>query len=214
MPTIIRVLLAEDRQVARLGLRTIVLAEPDLTIIGEADNGYEALHLSHRLAPDVLLLDPHTPGPSIAQVAAWLRKHCPAVRLLIFTALEDMCPYDLAAAGAAGCTCLRVATHDIVEAIRAIADSKTWYHQCAACQEDDKEPKQADQSSPIDTGLTSRQLEVLRLVAQDRTNKEIAQELEIAERTVEDHVRNLLEKLGLDSRLQAALWARVNGLVA
>ncbi|MET9066734.1 response regulator transcription factor [Streptosporangium sandarakinum] len=223
----IRVLIADDHPVVRQGLRTFLDLQDDLDVVGEAADGAEALALVESLAPDVLLLDLRMPvldGPgTLARLAG--REGGP--RVLVLTSVGD--PEDVAPAlraGAAGFLYKDVDPATLVQAIRTVHGGQVLLAPEAAGAVLSAAPgappgvAPADPAAPVPprrgTGpaapLTGRERQVLALIASGRSNREIARELAVAEKTVKTHVSNVLMKLGVQDRTQAALYAVRHGL--
>ncbi|GAA3126791.1 response regulator transcription factor [Planomonospora alba] len=208
----IRVLVADDHPVVRQGLRTFLDLQDDLEVVGEARDGAEAVELAASLAPDVLLLDLRMPvldGPgALARIA---ERGLP-VRVLVLTSVTDR--GDVAPAmraGAAGFLYKDVEPAALVQAIRAVHGGQVLLAPEAA-----EAVLAAPAPAPAGPGpavpLTDREREVLALLAAGRSNREIARELAVAEKTVKTHVSNVLMKLGVQDRTQAALYAVRHGL--
>ncbi|GGQ11018.1 response regulator [Streptosporangium pseudovulgare] len=224
----IRVLIADDHPVVRQGLRTFLDLQDDLDVVGEAADGAEALALVESLAPDVLLLDLRMPvldGPgTLARLAG--REGGP--RVLVLTSVGD--PEDVAPAlraGAAGFLYKDVDPGTLVQAIRTVHGGQVLLAPEAAGAVLSAAPgapagpvAPADPASPAPprrgagpvAPLTGRERQVLALIASGRSNREIARELAVAEKTVKTHVSNVLMKLGVQDRTQAALYAVRHGL--
>lgn len=209
----IRVLIADDHPSLRRGLREILAHESDLALAGEAADGDETQRLCRELRPDVLLLDLRMPGPPPAETVAAVRACCPATRVLVLTAYSDP-PYvrEMTAAGVAGYLLKDEEPEAIVEAIRRAAAGGVWFSQAIMRQ---LARSQADAANAGAKGadLTSREREVLQHVIAGKTNKEIAKALNIAVKTVEMHVTHMLDKLGVESRTEAAVYAVQHALV-
>jgi DNA-binding NarL/FixJ family response regulator len=208
MTKLIRVLLADDHPLVRSGIRATLTAEPDLTLVGEATNGREAQHLSRELEPDVLLLDLSMPGPRPAETAAYLREHCPEVRVLVLTAYDDDAYVrGVAAAGVAGYVLKDEATETVVRAIRAVVRGDAWFSQPIA-----EKMAQMEYGRAAEPALTERERQILDLMAQGCDNAHIAAELCLAEQTVRNYVSTIYKKLEVGSRAKAVVWAREHGL--
>ena len=202
----IRVLLADDHPLIRAGIRTILTAEPDVRLVGEATDGNEAQRLCRTLQPDVLLLDLNMPGPSPVETVAAVRRDCPAVHVLVLTAHDDDAYVRaLVAAGVDGYVLKDDATEAVVRAIHTVMQGDTWFSRPVM----DK-LVQAETRGDVPSknpALTMREMQVLRLVVEGKTNQEIARALGISVKTVEKHLGELFTKLGVASRVEAAVQA-------
>ncbi|ETK34447.1 response regulator transcription factor [Microbispora corallina] len=200
----IRVLLADDHPVVRRGLRTFLEIQDDIAVVGEAGDGAEAVELTRSLAPDVLLLD--LKMPVLDGLAALAEIGGRDVRVIVLTSAADAGDVVPAMrAGAAGFLYKDVDPEALVRAIRAVHGGQVLLApEAAEAVLAAPAPPSAD--APV-AGLTDREREVLRLIAAGRSNREIARELVVAEKTVKTHVSNVLMKLGVQDRTQAALYA-------
>ncbi len=209
----IRVLLVDDHSVVRQGLRMFLALDPDIEVIGEAANGAEALELAHSLAPDVVLMDLLMPVMDGVTAIGRLRRELPETEVIALTSvLEDDKVVGAVRAGAIGYLLKDTHADDLCRAIKAAAAGQVQLSPQAAARLL-REVKAPAAEAPREA-LTERETEVLRLVAEGRSNKEIAQALVIGEKTVKTHVSSILAKLGVPSRTQAALCAVRTGLAA
>jgi DNA-binding NarL/FixJ family response regulator len=227
MTKLIRVLLADDHPLVRAGLRSTLLAEADLMLVGEAVDGSEAKRLTQELLPDVLLLDLNMPGPPASEIVEFMRAHCPAVKVLVLTAYdEDAYIQSLLMAGAAGYMLKDEVPESIVRAIYTVVQGGVWFSRPVAEKLVDWKVGQAGPPSasgkndhasqpPVTppASLTDRELGVLQLVVEGHTNQEIGLELGISDKTVEKHLREVFTKLGVASRVEAAVYAVRQGLM-
>lgn len=206
MTQTIRVLLADDHPLIRAGIRTTLTAEPDLALVGEAVDGQTAQALCQNLTPDILLLDLNMPGPPAVETVTFLRDHCPRVRVIVLTAYDDtVYVRGMLAVGAWGYVLKDEAAETVVTAIRQVAAGQVWFSPAIRAL-----TRRQGRRGAAD--LTDRELSVVRLLAQGKTNKDIARQLEVSEKTVEFHVSKVLKKLGAASRTEAALWAKGRGM--
>jgi DNA-binding NarL/FixJ family response regulator len=208
----ITVLLADDHPLVRTGIRTALSAAPGLVLIGEATTGDEAQQMCQRQPPDVLLLDLHMPGPPPVDTVRFLQTHAPTIRVLILTAYDDdVYVKDMLRVGVAGYILKDVATESIVQAIYTVAQGGTWLSQSIA--EKLVQWGTGEHQPRTPATLTARETEVLRLVTAGKTNQEIGAVLAISEKTVEKHLREIFIKLGVTSRVEAAVRAVRENLV-
>ena len=205
----IRVLIADDHGVVRQGLRMFLSLDPELLVVGEAADGVEAVRLARELQPDVVLMDLLMPQMDGIAATKAIRGELPDVEVLALTSvLEDASVVGAVRAGAIGYLLKDTQADELRRAIIAAAAGQVQLSPEAAARlmREVRAPESPE-------ALTERETEVLRLLAQGRANKEIARELRIGEQTVKTHVSNVLAKLGVQSRTQAALYAARIGLV-
>ena len=202
---VIRVLLADDHPAMRAGIRAILEKAPDIEVVGETGEATEAQQMTAGLRPQVLLLDLRMPGPPPAETVAWVRAHSPETAVLALTA-HDLNAYlaRMVAAGAAGFVVKEEAPEKIVEAVRRAARGEVLFceEQLARARHWQEEVGKRWQS------LTEREQEVLRLLAIGSDNAAIAEALSVTAKTIGYHVTNVLSKLNVTSRLEAAVWIR------
>ena len=206
----IRILIADDHSVVRQGLRMFLGLDPDLEIIGEASDGAEAVKMAHALNPDVVLMDMLMPVMGGIEATQMIRRELPDTEVIALTSvLDDGSVVGAVKAGAIGYLLKDTQADDLRRAIKAAAAGQVQLSPQAAARLM-REVRTPD--APSLTELTEREGDVLRLIAQGKANKEIAMDLVIGEKTVKTHVSNILMKLGVQSRTQAALYAAQNGL--
>jgi len=207
-PDPISVLVADDEELFRRGLRTVLDTEPGFTL-AEAADGIEAVAATVDLAPDVVLMDVRMPNMGGIEAAARIRDEAPSTRVIMLTASDD--DDDLYAAVRAGANgyLLKDSSFDtVVEGVRAVARGESLINPSMATKLMAEFAAMAE-GRPADTTarLSDRELDVLRLVAQGRTNREAAAALNLSENTVKNHMANILDKLHLRSRVEAAIYA-------
>jgi DNA-binding NarL/FixJ family response regulator len=216
----IGVLLIDDHAVVRQGLRMFIEMQTDMLVLGEGSNGLEAVDLSARLNPDVILLDLLMPGMDGVEATRRIMGSNPHSRVLILTSFgEDDHVFPAIRAGAQGYLLKDIQPQDLVKAIRETYQGKAQLHPDVArrlmlavsSEVPLKSPKPSTLPAELQE-LTEREREVLELIARGLTNREIAEKMVISEKTVKTHVSNLLDKLGLEDRTRAAIWALKHGL--
>jgi DNA-binding NarL/FixJ family response regulator len=204
----IRILLVDDHEMVRTGLRSFLDLQPDMDVVGEAGSGEQALALLPRLQPDVVVLDLVLPGMTGVEAARRMRQDHPEVKVVALTSFagQDLV-LPAVRAGVAGYLLKDVGAAELADALRAAhAGGSPLHPQVAATV-------MASVNSRPDDPLTVREREVLRLIARGLSNRLIARELSLAEKTVKAHVSAILSKLGVADRTQAALYAVRSGLV-
>lgn len=213
MTDAIRLLLVDDQRLMREGLRTLLELEPDLEVAGEAGNGQEALAAYAALAPDVVLMDVRMPVMDGVEATRRLRERWPAARVIILTTFDDdEYVFEGLRAGALGYLLKDVSIQELADAIHAVMAGGVLIEPSVARKvvaEFARLAMPTPKPSPsLDEPLSERELEILRLLAQGLTNREIAQRLYLAEGTVKNYVTNILGKIGARDRTQAALRAQ------
>ena len=205
----IRILIADDHGIVRQGLRMYLRFDPDLEVVGEAPNGKEAVELANQLKPDIVLMDILMPLMDGLEATAVIRRELPDTEVIALTSvLDDALIQQTIRAGAIGYIMKDTGSDELCRAIHAAAAGQVQLSRQVA-------QRMAVHRNETDLleALTERELDVLRQVAHGRSNKEIALNLSIAEKTVKTHVGSILNKLGAASRTQAALIAVRSGLV-
>jgi DNA-binding NarL/FixJ family response regulator len=210
MTDVIRILLADDHAVVREGLRALLDQHDDFEVVGEVGDGDAALREADRLRPTLVLMDMKMPGPGPVETIRRLKQSANAVQILVFTSYaEDSQVRDALEAGALGYLLKDALREDLVRAVRAVASGLPWLHPQAQRQllEWMRRPP-----SPV-AALTARERSVLAQLAEGRSNKQIARSLKLTEGTVKGYVSQVLDKLGVADRTQAALLAHKEGLL-
>ncbi|MBL8055752.1 MAG: response regulator transcription factor [Anaerolineales bacterium] len=206
----VRVLLVDDHTVMRQGIRMLLTLDTDIQVVGEAANGRDAVTLCHQLRPDVVLMDLLMPVMDGLTAITEIRRDLPEIEIVALTSvLEDSIVTDVVRAGAIGYLLKDATGEEVVQAIKAASAGEVHLSPQAAARlvRDVRAPDNPQ-------ALTARETDVLKLLAQGKSNKEIAQALNIGEKTVHSHVSNILSKLNVPSRTQAALFAIRTGLVS
>ena len=210
-PAIIRILITDDHTIVREGLRTFINTEPGMEVVGEAVNGAEAVKKALELKPDVILMDMAMPLMSGLEAIIKIKEHWPTSKILVLTSFsDDDTVFPAIKAGALGYLLKNATPERLLEAIRDVHQGKTAISVDIA-NKLILELQRESSLPPTEDPLTNRELDVLKLVAQGMTNQEIAEELVISEGTVRTHVSNILSKLHLANRTQAALYALREG---
>ena len=213
----VRLLLVDDQALFREGLRTLLTVQPDFNVVAEAGNGEEALRLAAQHRPDVVLMDLRM--PVLDGVSATRRMHAlyPECKIIVLTTFDDdELVFDGLRAGAVGFLLKDVSSEKLYEAIRAAARGEYFLQPSITAKVMEEVPRafasDSFRAQALADPLSSREMEILRLVATGASNKEIAETLVIAEGTVKNHLTNILSKLGVKDRMQAVLKSRELGI--
>ena len=211
----IRVLIADDEQLVRTGLRLILEAEDDIEVVGEAANGRLAVEAAATCRPDVVLLDIRMPEMDGLHAARLLRERCSSARVVMLTTFElDQYVYDALHAGASGFLLKDAPAHQLITAVRAAAAGDAVLAPSVTRRLIAEFARRGPRTAPsVFEALTEREREVLQLLARGMSNAEIGAALYIGEGTVKTHVARLLMKLGVRDRVQAVVLAYQSGLV-
>jgi two-component system, NarL family, response regulator LiaR len=210
----IRVFVTDDHAIVRNGIRAVLSIEPDMEVVGEAENGRQAVETVARLRPDVILMDLMMPVMDGIEAIRLITTTDPQARILVLTSFAaDDKVFPAIKAGAQGYLLKEAGSDELVQAIRQVYRGETSLHPTIARKLLQEVTRPRDQ--PLtEEPLTERELDVLKLLAKGRSNREIAADLVISEATVRTHVSNILGKLHLASRTQAALFALREGLAS
>jgi DNA-binding NarL/FixJ family response regulator len=208
---VIRVLIADDQALVRGGFRLILDTQKDLTVVGEAENGLQAVDLAATLRPDVVLMDIRMPVLDGIHATRRLMRADPALRVLILTTFQaDEYVYEAMKAGASGFLLKDVRPERLVDAVRTVAEGEALLAPAITrrlVEQFVQRPAPGARALERFSELTARELDVLRLIAQGRSNLEVGDELQVSEATVKTHVTHILQRVGAADRTQAALWA-------
>jgi len=210
----IRILIADDHAIVRKGLRALLSTEPGIEVVGEAQNGRQAIDLAEQLAPDVILMDLMMPEVDGLQATEAITAQHPATRILVLTSFAgDDKIFPAIRAGALGYLLKDSGPDELVDAIWQVYQGESALHPSVARKLLREMAGGGARQEPVDA-LTEREVEILQRVAQGLSNRQIADLLTISEATVRTHVSNILAKLNLDSRTQAALYALRAGIAS
>ena len=216
MSEAIRLLLADDHAVVRSGLRLLLEAQPDLVIVGEAENGEEAIRRTAELQPDVVLMDIEMPGMNGIEAARRIKVQSPGTSVLALTMYEDdQYFFEMLRAGASGYVPKRAAPDELASAIRAVSRGEVFIHPSLAGRlvQDYLQRRDMEVQEQAAGDLTPREQEVLTLIAQGLSNNEIADQLVISAKTVDRHRENIMRKLNLHNRVDLVKYALRKGLI-
>jgi DNA-binding NarL/FixJ family response regulator len=209
---VIRVLIADDHGIVRSGLRMLLERQSDVEVVGEADDGVAALEMAQSEQPDVAVLDVSMPRMTGLQAAREISAYSPTTRVLLLSMHDDeRYFFEGLEAGAAGYVLKRAADTDLIDAVRTVAAGRTFLSGSAQ-QALLREWQEGGRAGPADP-LTPREVEVVKLIAEAYTNKQIAETLKLSEKTVESHRANVLSKLGMRDRVELVRYAIRRGLV-
>jgi DNA-binding NarL/FixJ family response regulator len=207
----IRVLVVDDHALFRRGLEMVLAQESDIEVVGEAGDGAEAVEKAADLLPDVVLMDVRMPRRSGIEACTAIKDVAPSTRIIMLTISDEEGDlYEAIKAGATGYLLKEISIDEVATAIRAVAGGQSLISPAMASKlltEFATLIKREDRQQVPVPRLTDRELEVLRLVARGLNNKDVAKQLYISENTVKNHVRNILEKLQLHSRMEAVVYA-------
>jgi len=211
-PRVLRVLIADDHSLFRHGLHLSLEREPDIDVVGEAGDGQEVVELAQELVPDVILMDVRMPRRSGIEAAAAIKDVLPRVAILMLTISEDERDlFDAVNAGVSGYLLKEISIEEVADAVRAVAAGESRLAPVMASKLLSEftalSRRASEPARPPVPRLTVREMEVLREIAKGSSNREIASALFISENTVKNHVRHILEKLQLHSRMEAVVYA-------
>ena len=212
MNTPIRIVIADDHVLVRQGIRAFLETYPDLSIVGEAENGGDAIRLCREKSPEVALVDLVMPGGGI-ETTRLIREQNPQTQVVLLTSFEDAQQIVQAVrAGALSCLLKDVDADALAEAVRKAARGEAVLHQRVAARLMELLRQESEPGAEMLDSLSQREREVLALIAEGLNNQQIAERLGIGEKTVKTHVSNVLGKLDVSDRTQAAVYAWKSGL--
>ena len=201
----VRILVVDDHFIVRMGLIALINTEPDLAVIGETDDGDQAIALFEKLKPDLVLMDVRMPRRSGTEATRHIRQMAPAARVLMLSAFDgDADIHTALEAGAHGYVLKSATGEDLIPAIRAVAAGKRWIPREVATRLKSRNSYEE---------LTAREIDVLNQLARGLANKEIADALKISEYTTKDHLKSILAKLRVADRTQAVTAALSRGII-
>jgi two-component system NarL family response regulator len=208
----IRVLVVDDHALFRRGLQMVLVQEEDIDVVGEAGDGAEAVTMAVDTAPDLVLMDVRMPRRGGIEATSAIKEAVPSAKIVMLTISDEEADlYDAIKAGAMGYLLKEISIDEVADAVRAVHNGQSLISPSMASKlltEFAHMIKKADDRPPLPSPrLTEREMEVLRLVAKGMNNRDIAKHLFISENTVKNHIRNILEKLQLHSRMEAVVYA-------
>ena len=206
----IRVAVVDDQELFRRGLTMLLAVEDDIDVVGEAGDGVAATDLAKSAAPDVILMDVRMPKRSGIEACMSIKDTAPTAKIIMLTVSDEEADlYEAVKNGASGYLLKDSSIEEVSQAIRVVHEGQSLISPSMAIKllDEFKQMSRSDRQQVPSPRLTDRELEVLKLVAQGLNNREIAKRLFISENTVKNHVRNILEKLQLHSRMEAVMYA-------
>src|SRR5918911_1731307 len=208
----IRVLIVDDHALFRRGLQMVLEGEPDIDVVGEASDGHEAIERAENSTPDVVLMDVRMPKRSGIEATRAIKDTLPSTKILMLTISDEEADlYEAIKAGASGYLLKEISIEEVAGAVRAVFGGQSLISPSMASKlltEFASMIKRGDERQQVPAPrLTDREMEVLKLVAKGMNNRDIAKQLFISENTVKNHIRNILEKLQLHSRMEAVVYA-------
>ncbi|MGI8646595.1 MAG: response regulator [Nocardioides sp.] len=209
-PEPIRVLVVDDQELFRRGITMLLTAEPGIEVVGEAGDGLEGAALAESTAPDVVLLDVRMPRRSGIEACVDIKQAVPSAKILMLTVSDEEADlYEAVKSGASGYLLKDSSIDEVAQAVRVVADGQSLISPSMAVKliDEFKALARPEREQVPGLRLTDRELQVLKLVAKGMNNREISKQLYISENTVKNHVRNILEKLQLHSRMEVVMYA-------
>jgi len=206
----VRVLVVDDQELFRRGLIMLLSGDTDIEVVGEASDGISATELAVKTAPDVILLDVRMPRRTGVEACRGIKEAVPSAKIIMLTVSDEEADlYESVKNGASGYLLKDSSIEEVAQAIRVVNEGQSLISPSMAVKliDEFKQMSKPEREQGPTLRLTERELEVLRLVAKGLNNREVAKELFISENTVKNHVRNILEKLQLHSRMEAVMYA-------
>ena len=203
-------LVVDDQELFRRGITMLLAAEPGIEVVGEAGDGIEGVELAESAAPDVVLLDVRMPRRSGIEACVEIKQAVPSAKILMLTMSDEEADlYESVKNGASGYLLKDSSIDEVAQAVRVVADGQSLISPSMAAKliDEFKQLAKPEREQGPALRLTDRELQVLRFVAKGMNNREISKQLYISENTVKNHVRNILEKLQLHSRMEAVMYA-------
>ncbi len=208
----LRILLADDHRMFREGLRALVGSEPDMDVVGEADDGRAAVALAERLRPDLVLMDVSMPSLNGLQATERIKQNCPQMKVLALTRhADDGYLRQLLKAGVAGYVLKRSGSDELLRAVRAVAAGQSYLDPSVASSVITDAVGRHTPGADAGKELSRREEQILQLIARGYANKEIAARLDVSVKTVEMHKANAMRKLGMTSRIDIVSYAILQG---
>jgi DNA-binding NarL/FixJ family response regulator len=213
----ITVLLAEDHQIVREGFRSLLKHERDIEVIGEAESGRQAVQLTHKLRPAVIVMDIAMPLLNGLEATRQIRRDFPDTKVLILSAhSDDAYVEQVTLLGAAGFLLKQTSSNELATAIRKVYEGKTFFSAAISKRVNDRNKKTTDRNGSLQTKnncLSSREMEVLQLIAEGKANKQVASELGVSFKTVDKHRQHLMSKLNIHDVAGLTRYAISEGII-